>query len=230
MRLTKRLQALLGSATLLLGSIAHAGALDALKDFVANTKTGKTTFTQRIVKSDGRISQTASGIFEVARPGKFRWSYTKPYEQELVGDGVTLWIYDKDLNQVTSKKLGDALGASPAAILSGAGDLEKNFTLKESASLPTSPSASPSKPMEWVEAIPKGKDTGFDIVRLGFVKADAAGAQSAQSAQYVLAAMELKDSFGQVSVLNFGEFQRNPVFAEGTFVFVAPKGADVLKQ
>ena len=223
MLITKLLQTGLGGAALLFGSIAQAGALDALKDFVANTKTGKTTFTQRIVKSDGRISQTASGVFEFARPGKFRWSYTKPYEQELVGDGVTLWIYDKDLNQVTSRKLGDALGASPAAILSGAGDLEKNFTLKESAS-PAVSSASSSKPMEWVEAIPKAKDTGFDIVRLGFAKADGA------SAQYVLAAMELKDSFGQVSVLNFGEFQRNPVFAEGTFNFVAPKGADVLKQ
>ena len=191
---------------------ASASALEALKEFVATTKSGKTTFTQRIVKNNGSLSREASGTLEFSRPGKFRWIYTKPYEQELVGDGEKLWIYDRDLNQVTVKKMGEALGASPAAILSGADDLEKNFTLKEAAA---------RESVEWVEATPKAKETGFESVRLGFTKLEG---------KYALAAMELKDSFGQLSVLTFGRVERNPVFAENVFRFTPPKGADVLTQ
>ena len=58
-----------------------------------------------------------SGTFLFSRPGKFIWTYSKPYEQVLQADGTRLYVYDKDLNQVTIKKLGDALGSSPAAIL-----------------------------------------------------------------------------------------------------------------
>jgi outer membrane lipoprotein carrier protein len=74
----------------------------------------------RVENGSSKVVNTSSGSFVFSRPGKFIWTYQKPYEQVIQADGEKLFIYDKDLNQVTTKKLGNALGSSPAAILSAA--------------------------------------------------------------------------------------------------------------
>jgi outer membrane lipoprotein carrier protein len=192
--------------------LANASALDQFRSFVATTKAAKGEFTQRLVKADSaggaKVSNPSTGTFMFARPGKFIWMYQKPYEQLLQADGEKLYIYDKDLNQVTVKKLGNALGSSPAAILFGSNDLEKNFTLKE---------AGAKDGMEWLDATPKTKDTTFDHIGIGFKDG-------------VPQAMELRDAFGQVSLLSFKKFEKNPVMTAEQFKFVAPKGADVFQQ
>lgn len=198
------------AAVLLLPSFAHAAALEQFKAFVSTTQSARGEFTQQLVKIDSgtvKTSNKSSGTFVFSRPGKFIWTYQKPYEQLLQSDGEKLYIYDKDLNQVTVKKLGDALGSSPAAILFGSNNLEQNFTLKEGA---------PKDGMEWLEATPKAKDTTFERIGIGMKDG-------------VPAAMELRDSFGQISLLTFGRFERNPAMSTGQFKFTVPKGADVFQ-
>jgi outer membrane lipoprotein carrier protein len=199
------------AAALALPALAQAAALDQFRSFVASTKTARGEFSQRLVKNDGgtaRVSNPSTGTFEFSRPGKFIWIYKKPYEQHLQADGDKLYIYDKDLNQVTVRKLGNALGSSPAAILFGSNDLEKNFTLKD---------AGARDGMEWLQATPKAKDTTFDQIGIGLRDG-------------VPAAMELRDSFGQVSLLTFTKFEKNPTLPDSQFRFTTPKGADVFEQ
>lgn len=202
---------LLVAAVLSLPVFAHASALEQFKSFVAGTQSARGEFRQQLVKIDSggtvKPGKQSSGTFLFARPGKFIWTYKKPYEQVLQADGEKLYIYDKDLNQVTVKKLGDALGSSPAAILFGSNDLEKNFTLKEGET---------KEGMEWLEAVPKAKDTTFERIGIGMKN----GAP---------AAMELRDSFGQVSLLTFERFERNPQMPANQFKFTVPKGADVFE-
>ncbi|HVK93197.1 MAG TPA: outer membrane lipoprotein chaperone LolA [Noviherbaspirillum sp.] len=202
---------LLIASVLVAPAFAGAAALDQFRSFVSSTKAAKGEFTQRQTKAmDGtaRVSNTASGTFAFARPGKFIWTYRAPYEQLLQADGEKLYIYDKDLNQVTVRSLGDALGSSPAAILFGSNDLEKNFTLKE---------AGVKDGLEWLEATPKTKDTSFERIGIGLKDG-------------MPQAMELRDSFGQVSLLTFSKFEKNPALATGQFKFTVPKGADVFQQ
>ncbi|MHB1238458.1 MAG: outer membrane lipoprotein chaperone LolA, partial [Gallionella sp.] len=97
---------------------AHAGAIEKLKTFIATTHSAQADFTQEVLDQDGKRIQSASGTMQFVRPGKFRWTYRKPYEQLIVGDGTKFWLYDADLNQVTVRKLDAALGSSPAALLS----------------------------------------------------------------------------------------------------------------
>ena len=200
------------TAGLLLAGAAGATALDQFKTFVASTKAAKGEFTQRQVKnSNGEAAKPvppSSGTFLFARPGKFIWTYVKPYDQVLQADGDKLYIFDKDLNQVTVKALGNALGSSPAAILFGSNDLEKNFTLSE---------AGTRDGMEWLEAVPKAKDTSFEQITIGLRDG-------------LPQAMELKDSFGQTSVLTFSKFEKNPALTATSFKFVMPKGADVFNN
>ncbi|MFN3792361.1 outer membrane lipoprotein chaperone LolA [Massilia sp.] len=197
-------------AASLAAGAAQAAALDQFKSFVATTKSAKGEFTQQqLTKSkSGKAAPVSSGSFVFARPGKFIWTYQKPYEQLLQADGETLYIYDKDLNQVSTRKLGNALGSSPAAILFGSNDLEKNFALSE---------AGERDGAEWLTAVPKAKDTTFEQIGIGLKGG-------------VPVAMELKDQFGQVSLLKFTNFQRNPALGAQQFTFSVPKGADVVNQ
>jgi outer membrane lipoprotein carrier protein len=200
------------TAGLLIAGFAQASALEQFKSFVASTKAAKGEFVQRQVKNTNgeapKVSTPATGTFMFARPGKFIWTYLKPYEQVLQADGDKLYIFDKDLNQVTVKKLGDALGSSPAAILFGSNDLEKNFTLTEAGS---------KDGAELLKAVPKAKDTAFEQIVIGLRDG-------------LPVTMELKDSFGQTSVLSFKGIEKNPALTATSFKFVMPKGADVFNN
>jgi outer membrane lipoprotein carrier protein len=154
------------------------------------------------------VPQESSGTFAFSRPGKFRWTYEKPHAQIIVGDGQKLWIYDPDLNQVVVKKLDQALGATPAALLAGDDSLEKNFELNDGGK---------SGDLEFVDANPRAGDSGFASIRIG-LKGN------------LPRTMELHDSFGQVTQLSFGSFDRNAAVDTALFRFVPPQGADVVGE
>ncbi len=194
------------AACLLLAQATHAGAIDKLHQFLESTRTVRADFAQTVVARNGRPAQTSSGVMMFARPGKFRWQIEKPYAQLLVGDGEKVWIHDPELRQVTVRKAGTAIGGTPAALLAGDSAIEKNFTLRE---------AGEQDGLEWIEAIPKAPDSGFEKVRLGF-----AGNE--------LKAMELFDSLGQTTSLLFAHLERNPRLAPSLFRFIPPANADVI--
>ena len=184
-----------------------AGGLDDLHAFVANFQSATGQFTQRVVSSSGKVSQS-SGEFAFARPGKFRWTYEKPYLQVIVADGQKLTIFDQDLNQVTIRPLTNALGATPAAILFGEGNLEKSFILKDAGS---------HDGLDWLSATPKTHDTTFAQMSIGFRNGKLAG-------------MELHDALGQTTELGFTDVVRNAAVSPKLFKFVVPEGADVLRN
>ncbi len=189
------------------GSAAWADAVDTLKSFVQDVKSGRAAFTQVVTSPDGAKKRSTKGNFEFARPNRFRFAYDKPMEQLIVADGQKVWIYDPDLQQVSVRQMSQALGATPAALLAG-GSLEKDFTLK----------ALPDRDgQQWVEAVPKQKDSAFQAVRVGFRGKD-------------LAALEIVDNFGQKSNLSFSQVEANAAVSPESFRFTPPKGADVLEQ
>ena len=195
-------------ALLLTGVAARAASIDTLKTFLQQTTSGKARFAQIMVDKNLKQLQQATGTMQFMRPGKFRWEYEKPYEQVIVGDGVRLWIYDKDLNQVTVRKLDRALGSSPAALLAGSNEIEKIYNLTN---------LGPQEGLDWLEAVPKSKENAFERIRLGF-------------GQSGLEAMELRDQFGQVTVIKFASVERNPKLLPDAFKFTPPKGADVISE
>lgn len=202
-------QKILSTAALALAPLfAHAGAVDQLHDFLKNTRTLRAEFSQTLVNKSGRKPQQSTGVVAISRPGRLRWEILKPYPQLVVGDGDRIWIYDPELQQVTVRKAGQAIGGSPAALLAGSNELEKNFTLSD---------AGEADGLAWVEATPKAADSGFEKVRLGFVGGE-------------LKAMELFDSFGQTTLIRFSKIERNPGLGPGLFRFIPPPGADVVGE
>ena len=202
------MKTILAAALLTLTNFAaSADPVQTLQEFVRDVKTGRAAFTQTVTSPDGAKKKTSSGSFEFLRPNRFRFTYTKPFEQVIVGDGAKVWIFDADLNQVSTRKLASAIGATPAALLAG-GSLEQDFSL----------AAQPSQGgLDWVLATPKAKDGAFQSMRVGFKGKD-------------LAAVEIVDSFGQHSLLQFSGFAANALIAADTFKFVVPAGADLIEQ
>ena len=187
--------------------MARADALETLREFVRDVKSGRAAFTQTVSSADGAKRKVSSGSFEFTRPNRFRFAYAKPFEQLIVSDGQKVWIFDADLNQVSVRKLTQALGATPAALLAGA-SLDKEFEL----------AAQPQKDgIDWVLATPRQKDGAFQSMRIGFRGKE-------------LAAVEILDSFGQRSLLQFSQYAANVALPEPTFRFVPPPGADVIEQ
>jgi outer membrane lipoprotein carrier protein len=191
-----------------LPTLALGASAETLKSFLNQTTAAKARFAQIVLDRNMKQLQQATGTMTFSRPGKFRWEYEKPYEQTIVGDGQRLWIYDKDLNQVTVRKLDRALGASPAALLAGSNEIEKNYIVT---------SAGARDGLDWLEAVPRTQDTAFERVRLGFNKS-------------TLEVMELRDQFGQMTVIKFADLERNPKLPPDLFKFTPPQGADVISE
>lgn len=204
----KRFLAVLGTLGLVAAAVpaAHAGAIDRLDQFMRDTQSARGEFEQRIVNREKKVVQQSSGSLAFQRPGRFRWSYVKPYEQLIVGDGARVWIYDRELSQVTVRKLDVALGATPAALLAGSTDALKAFVLKDDGV---------RDGLEWLEATPREKESNFERIRMGF------GPQG-------LERMELTDAFGQTTLLRFSGLQSNPKLDASLFAFTPPPGADVI--
>jgi outer membrane lipoprotein-sorting protein len=108
--------------------------IEQLREFMIGAKSARGEFEQKLLKTSGS-AETTSGSFSFVRPGKFRWEVKKPYSQLMVSDGTQLFFFDKDLNQVVVRKLSDVLGATPAAILFGSNEFERNFKLNPLASM-----------------------------------------------------------------------------------------------
>jgi outer membrane lipoprotein carrier protein len=132
---------------------AFASGLDDFLAFNSSSKTASGRFDQQVFDRGGKAVEKASGTFTFQRPGKFRWTYEKPHKQLLVGDGSKLWIHDPDLNQVTVKRIDQAISSTPAALLAGKNDITTLFTLRD---------AGAADGLNWVEATPKAQDTGFE--------------------------------------------------------------------
>ncbi|MFT7723839.1 MAG: outer membrane lipoprotein chaperone LolA [Roseateles sp.] len=198
---------ILAPLILLLAGAAQADAVDALRRFASDVKSGTASFTQTVTSPDGKRKKVSSGSFEFQRPNRFRFVYAKPFEQVIVADGSKVWIYDADLNQASSRKLADALGATPAALLAGT-DLERDFTLKAAAG---------EGGLDWVQALPRQAESSIQSLKLGFKGLE-------------LAAMEIVDGFGQRSRLDFSAVRANVPVAAERFQFRLPAGADLIEQ
>jgi len=189
------------------GPVWAADSVELLRAFVRDVKAGRADFTQTVSSPDGKRQKVSNGQFEFLRPNRFRFVYVKPEPQTIVSDGVKIWFHDPDLNQVTVRKLGDALGSTPASLLASS-SMDKDFELK----------AEPDQNgLAWVRATPRQRDNTIQWLKVGFQGS-------------TLAAVEIADSFGQRSMLRLSRFQAEASLPPETFRFVPPAGADVAEQ
>jgi outer membrane lipoprotein carrier protein len=202
----RRARSALAVTTLCVAHGAVANGLDAFLAFNSDAKNVTADFEQTVYDRAGKVVDRSTGRFELARPDKFRWTYEKPHQQLLLSDGRKLSIYDPDLRQVTVRRIDQAIASTPAALLAGKDDITRYFTLRDAGS---------SEGIDWVDAVPKAADTGFQDVRIGMHGKD-------------LAAMDLRDALGGRTVLRFSRLDTNAKLLPSTFTFTPPQGVEVV--
>ena len=181
-------------------------ALEQLNSFISDLKTFEANFEQTLYDSDSQALKSSSGTVKLKRPGRFIWTYDEPEPQVLVADGERIWLYDKDLQQVTVNTIDDRISGSPLELLMRSGDLENSFDLT---------SLGEADDIRWVELKPKDESSDFELVFIGL---DDQG----------LAAMELRDKFGQATQIVFNNFNAGITLDDSLFVFEAPEGVDII--
>ncbi len=181
-------------------------ARERLNYFFKSVESMTAEFSQEVRDEDGQLIREASGSFVLLRPGRFRWDYTVPNAQSIISDGQYLWIYDKDLAQVTVKELGKALGASPIMLLSEPRRVDEDFIVLGSRE---------ADGIAWLELSPKLQDTDFRKLEIGLNN-------------QAIKEMVLYDQFGQRTQISFEQVMINPRVLQSRFNFNIPPGVDVI--
>ena len=195
---------LFGYATL---SVAGEGR-DRLEKFLGSFKTMQATFIQTLKSPKKEELERSEGEIWLTRPDQFRLSYQTPYEQIIVADGSKVWLYDKDLEQVTVKPQDDSIGSSPASLLAGVKPIEEEFRIEELGL---------HEGFEWVNLYPKAPDASFDYIRVAMEGS-------------TLRAIEMVDGFGQQTRLFFDQIILNKLTDKNHYKFTPPPGVDVIGE
>lgn len=190
------------------GSIqADSLAAEKLESFISKAKNFQSSFTQTSLDEAGKVMQTSQGEFYLQQPGKFRWDYNQPYEQQIVSKDGKVWFYDADLEQLIIKKIDQSIGDTPALLLSGSVNLNEKYTITKERQ---------DKDIEWIRLVPKSNESSFKYILVG-LKSN------------MLYGMELSDNFGQLTQIIFTDIKLPDVLSPELFDFVAPEGTDVFE-
>jgi outer membrane lipoprotein carrier protein len=187
-----------------------AHAAESLPDLLNNVHTMRSNFVQTVYDNKNKPIQQSYGTMAMKRPGLFRWDVKKPIPQLIVANQTRLWIYDSDLEQVTVRSLKKAAGDTPALLLSHvSGVLEKDYIVQ------ASPKNTPQS--QWFTLTPRGADSMFASIKLGFVNNE-------------IAEMRLQDHLGHQTRIQFKDSKANVAIPDNLFVFKAPRGVDVIDE
>lgn len=177
-----------------------------LESYLEDVQTLTADFTQTLVDADGTTLEESSGSVRITRPGRFQWIYREPYEQWLVADGLNLWSYDVDLEQVTVKAQAEALASTPALLLGGSDDVLAGFRSEGSAD---------RGGLTWARLVPLDADSGFRHVELGFSDGQ-------------LTRMVFLDDLEQTTLVDLANVVVNEPIPDDTYDFVVPDEVDVV--
>ncbi len=190
--------------------MTHAFAADGVtmvKDYLRGLNSLQADFRQITLAADGGEMIESRGTFYLLRPNRFRWDYETPSEQLIVADGKRIYVYDKELAQVSHRSQKAILDGTPAQLLASNEPPEKYFTMRN---------IDRGDGRVWAELVPKTTETDVEKLQIGFVDGE-------------LDTLVMEDRFGQLTRFIFTDLDRNPQLQYAMFRFKRPAGADFLK-
>lgn len=191
-------------------SAAFASSSQDLGALLNTLHTMKADFTQTVYDNRGKVIQTSYGRMALQRPGKFRWEITKPMPQLIVANETRLWIYDRDLEQVTIRALHQAAGDSPAELLS-----HENATIDKDYAVAMLPNKSANT--KAFSLAPRSQDSMLESIQMIFLNGQ-------------LSEMRLQDHLGHTTKIQFQHTQMNTSLSSSLFVFNTPPHVDVIDE
>lgn len=159
-----------------------------------------------------RTRTTERGTVAIKRPGKMRFTYTKPEKKEFVSDGSRMYAHMvADKQVIVSPAPGPDQGDIPAMFLAGQSDLARDYT----PSFTALPGAAPG--LVTLQLVPRKKSAEYESLGIGV---DAKTLQI----QFLTAV----DTQGGRSSFSFTNVKENAGLSDKEFVFRIPRGVDVV--
>lgn len=189
-------------------ALADEAARERLIERLEATSNLSAEFEQETYAEGELRGERSSGLMQIARPLKFVWQVSEPYEQSVISDGDTLWVYDPDLAQATYQPVADQIRQSPAMILTQPrSTLSTSYDVTEAA----------NDELTSYQLYPTDEDAMFSELTLVFVDG-------------VISQLRLTDNLGQDTRIRFNDVRTGMNFPAATFEFEPPAGTDVFEQ
>jgi outer membrane lipoprotein carrier protein len=180
---------------------------DQVRDFRAD-------FTHSYTGGVLRKKTVEYGHLAVRKPGRMRWTYTKPEEKVFVSDGIKIYSYIPEDKQVYVATVPpDDQATTPALFLAGKGNILRDFTV-QSATVPDAPAGSVA-----LRLTPKRPEREYEWLNL-----------VVDRSTLQLRMMITADQQGGTSSFSFTNLHENAGIADKEFVFVMPRGVDVVTE
>jgi outer membrane lipoprotein carrier protein len=153
--------------------------------------------------------EVAEGKVYFQKPGRMRWDYTAPAGDEVVSDGLTLWVYEPELAQVIETPARTATATVAMDFLTGSGDLKKNFsiTLVDEKARSFLLGLEPKAPLDGVRRISIEVD----------------------KKNYLVVKSVIYDHFGGETSISLADIELNAALEDSLFEFSVPEGARVVR-
>ena len=166
-------------------------------------------FTQTRISKEKTIIERSAGYFRVQSPSRLVWVYTNPFSHSIVIDGTTLWLYDPDLEQVTRKDLDLQSPQIPSVLLTDYFDIPEQYDISTDKDRSLADAS-----WTWFDLTPK-RIANFVSVSIGVHEQQ-------------VTKVELKDTLGQLTVLEFNSLQTELEFDDAEFQFIPPEGVEII--
>lgn len=184
-------------------STVFAGVFERLQEELSGLESFSSRFTQQVYDEQGNILEESSGMFWLQLPARFQWHYLKPYEQKVISDGSTLYVYDPELLQLTLSNL-DTSALFWLELFRHPERLADNYHL---------------------EAISSQDGDSMLLEPL-----DGQGSDAFIIKMSTDITIEQKNLLGQKTIWTLAQQQKNPQLPDSLFDFKPPVGVDVLDQ
>jgi outer membrane lipoprotein carrier protein len=181
---------------------------DPLQRFLDDFISLEANFVQSLINENGEELEKSEGVLHLQQPGKFHWSYETPYTQKIISNGDVLWVFDEDLEQLTIRKMGDAIEQTPAGIILGNNDITEHFIQVNMGVIENH---------DWIELTPKNIEAQYNNIRLGFEDSK-------------LGMMIIVDNLGQTTRIDFTDVKKNAELSPALFDFEIPDNVDVIDE
>lgn len=197
------------------GVLAQPGAsggddpsLRLLRTYLDEMSTLRAEFRQEVISRDLERIEDTRGRVAFKKPGRFRWDYLEPFERVISSDGERVWLYEADLEQVTIRRFDSGLGATPAALLTGATDILVHFRFVGAHS---------EDSIRWLSLASRAPESDFAGIDLGFTDGE-------------LLQIFLTDRLGQQTRITLSAIDRGADIDDAFFRFEVPAGVDVIDE
>lgn len=197
-------------ATVSVPVLAQDSDVTALDGLLGDIQTLSADVLQLIVESDGGVLEESEIKMQLKKPDGFYWETVQPFPELIVTNGVKLWNYQPDLDQVVVEDWNTDQSELAAQLLSGrTHNLQQEYTIEQVGSVESTRAD--------FNLTPIAPDNLYESIKIRFLESN-------------LESITMNSKSGERTVWTFAKVVKNQSIDDAVFVFEPPAGIEVIEN